>query len=247
MFSHTTITDLDAVLEAVAEELLEEAEITTPPVDAVLIARRLRIAVAIDRSLQPRGVHKRLAGRSSIFIRPDDRPERLHWAVAHELGESAAYRVCDRLALRDEEITNTDREQWANLLAARLMLPRQWFFNDAARLSGDILELKSIYRTSSHEAIAWRLLDLPQPTVITIFDQGHITGRRGNTGFSPPQLEIVERNCWRDVHEHRQPRTRSRDGLHVQCWPIHEPGWQREILRSTILDEFSDLGADDWI
>jgi len=246
MQTDTTISEWNAALEAVAEDLLEEAGIMAPPVDAAHIARRLRIMVAIDRSLQPRGMHKRLSGRSSIFVRPDDRPERLQWAVAHELGESTAYRVCEKLMLPDEDVAAADRETWANLLAARLMLPRQWFFEDATRLNGDVLELKTIYRTSSHEAIAWRLLDLPRPTVITIFDQGHITSRRANTGFSPPQLETLEKNCWQDVHQVQKARAHCQSGLQVQCWPVHEAGWRREILRTTTLDEFADAGTDDW-
>ncbi len=243
MFPDITVTDWNAALEAVVEDLLAEAEIISPPVDAALVARRLQIAVAVDRTLQPRGVHKRLAGRPSIFIRPDDRPERLQWAVAHELGEAVVYRVCDALSLSPEEITSTMREQWANLLASRLLLPRQWFFEDALRLDGDVLELKSLYRTSSHEAIAWRLLDLPCPTVITIFDQGQITARRSNAGFQPPRLETLEKNCWQDVHKYRQQQTRQRSGLIVQCWPVHEPGWKREILRTTVLDEYGEGGG----
>ena len=245
MTTTTTYLDWTAALEGVAEDLLFEAGITAPPVDALLVARRLQIAVAVDRTLQPRGVHKRLSGQSSIFVRPDDRPERMQWAVAHELGESTAYRVGDRLALSPDDVTPAVREEWANLLAARLMLPRQWFFADAERVHGNVLDLKTIYRTSSHEAIAWRLLDLPRPTVITIFDQGHITGRRANTGFSPPHLEMLERHCWQDVHEGRQPQVRRCGGLEVQCWPVHEPGWKREILRTTLVDEFGDGGLVD--
>ncbi len=231
----------NSALEAVAEEVLDEAGIAAPPVDVVHVARRLRITVAVDRSLETRGLHKRLAGSPSIFVRPDERPERLQWAVAHELGEAVAYRVCDRLSLSAEEVEPSTREQWANLLASRLLLPRQWFFEDADQLDGDVLELKSIYPTASHEAIAWRLLDLPRPTVITVFDQGQITGRRGNSGFRPPRLEQMEKHCWQDVHDRQTTHTRRRDGLQVQCWPVHEPGWKREILRTTVVEE------EEWV
>ena len=238
--------DWNSALEAVAEELLTDARITAPPVDALLIARRLNIVVAMDRQLQPRGTHKRLGGRPSIFIRPDDRPERLQWAVAHELGEAVAYRVGERLGIVDDELSAAVREQWANLLASRLLLPQQWFFDDVRRFEGDLLELKSLYRTGSHEAIAWRMLDMPEPTIITIFDQGNVTGRRSNSGFRPPRLESVEQNCWRRVHEHQRSHQGEQGGIQVQCWPVHRPGWKREVLRTTMLDEFAGVGKDDW-
>jgi len=246
MGSLVTLADWNSALEGVAEDLLEEAGVCVPPVDASWVARNLSISVAVDRQLQPRGMHKRFSGRSSIFVRPDERPERLQWAIAHELGETFAYRVCERLSHDADDVSPETREEWANLLAARLMLPARWFFSDARRLEGDLLALKEIYRTSSHEAIAWRLLDLEQPTVITIFDQGHMTSRRGNSGFAPPQLESLEKNCWQAVHEEQQPLVHTRGGLRVQGWPVSEPGWKREILRTTLLDEFGEGDGEDW-
>lgn len=225
--------DWNAALEEVAEELLAESQILAPPVDAVLIAKRLNMVVALDRRLQPRGVHKRLGGRSSIFVRPDERPERIQWAVAHELGESVAYRVSSRLGGDFEDVTSDVREQWANLLASRLLLPRQWFFADVERFEGDLLELKASYRTASHEAIAWRMLDASRPTIITIFDQGAVTGRRGNAGVRPPRLESLEQRCWRETHQRQRHCRRQAQGMDVQCWAIHEPGWKREVLRTT--------------
>ena len=106
-------------LEAVAEELLEEAGVRRPPVDLFQAAKRLRIDVAFDASQRARGRHKKLAGRPAILLKPDDRPERLQWAAAHELGEVFAYRACERMGLSAEDLPDGAREMTANLSATR--------------------------------------------------------------------------------------------------------------------------------
>ena len=74
----------------------------------------------------------------SILLRPDPRPERLQWAVAHEIGESCAYQVFERLAVDPHEAPPGSREMVSNQLAARLLLPREWFGDDARRLAWDL-------------------------------------------------------------------------------------------------------------
>ena len=151
------------------------------PVDAILLADQLGVTVAVDRSQAGRGRHKRMAGKSAIFLSPDDRPERLQWAAAHELGEMFACEVFLRAnvefgRVEKDHIDPTLREQVANLFASRLLLPTRSFSDDARRTECDLLELKAIYRTSSHELIVMRLLDLPEPSIVTIFDQGQLAG-----------------------------------------------------------------------
>ena len=228
--------DWKLALESTAEELRIAAGVADPPVDAVDVARKLGMIVALDRHLGGRGMYKRLSGQPSIFVRPDDRPERMQWAVAHEIGEAFAYRAAERLDVPEDELTPALREETANLLASRLLLPRRWFFEDVRRFNADLPALKEIYRTASHEAIAWRMLDLDEPTIITIFDQGRVTRRSSNSGFSPPALKHCERHCWHEAHESRRSSRQEEQGLAVQCWPVHEQGWKREVLRTTLLD-----------
>ena len=173
-----------------------------------------------------------MAGNLAIFLSPDDRPERLQWAAAHELGEMFACEVFHRAGADIDQVEPTLREQVANLFASRLLLPTRSFFDDARRTESDLLELKAIYRTASHELIAMRLLDLPEPSIITIFDQGQLTRRRSNSNSHAPQLQSAERDCWSGIHNHNSPRERSADDFTVQGWPVHEQGWKREILRT---------------
>ena len=73
-----TTTEWSEALADAASELLEKSHLLAPPVDAIGIARSLGMQVAWDHGQSGRGRIKRIAGKSIIFLRPDDRPERLH-------------------------------------------------------------------------------------------------------------------------------------------------------------------------
>lgn len=231
------ISDLARTLDAIVAACLCRAGIKRPPVDAFVLARNLGVDVLLDRGQQPRGRHAVVAGRAAIFVRPDDRLERQQWAVAHELGESLAHEA-DTGDL-SSDAGGASREQLANLLASRLLLPAGWFFADARRLDQQLFRLKELYDTASHELIAWRLLDLDVASTVTVFDQGQPVRRRGNAALRPPPLTRHELDCWHEAHRFARIVDCTRDGVRVQAWPIHEPGWRREILHTAAIDEAS--------
>ena len=226
-----------AAIDTTANELLDQVCFVAPPVDALCLAERLQISVVFDASQSARARHKRLAGQATILVKPEQRPERLQWAVAHELGEVVAYRVFARVGLLTDSISPRLREEVANLSASRLLLPSRWFFDDARRTGEGLLVLKRIYRTASHELIAGRFLDDPRPAIITICDNGRITRRRTNCPRRPPGLQRVERDCRDEVHRHGRPVELREHDLTVRGWPIHEPGWKREILHTTTIEQ----------
>ena len=79
---------------------------------------------------------------------------------------------------------------------------------------------------------ARRLLDLPEPCVITIVDNEHVSRRRSNAWPVTRQLAAAEKACLDYVHHYSRARRVREDGWTVQGWPVHEPDWRREILRS---------------
>jgi predicted transcriptional regulator len=233
MIRLTAVTSTwSTALDEAAADLLQQAGWNEPPIDALELADRLGAVVALDSAQTTRGRHARLGGRPSIFLKPDERPERVQWAAAHEIGEFAAWRVFERVAVSEDEITPRLREGIANLMASRLLLPADWFREAAAECDADLLRLKERFATASHELIAWRLLDLPGEAIITIFDHGRVTRRRGNGSIRTPRLQPVEHALWRRVHAENRPHETRHHRLRVQGWPIHEPGWKREILRT---------------
>ncbi|GAB4151884.1 MAG: hypothetical protein Tsb009_27490 [Planctomycetaceae bacterium] len=238
MFNTQCSLEWDSAVDEISGELLRNAGVTSPPVNALDIAHSAKISVVVDRSLRVRGRHKRIGGRSTIFIRPELRTERLQWTIAHELGEAVAWRVAERVYAFDE-VSPRDREAIANRFASRLLLPTNWFLADVERMDCDLIGLKRRYQTASHELIAYRLLDLPIPTTITIFDQGKLSRRKCNAHSSVPRIQRIERICALETHERNQACVIQEDGISVQCWPIHESDWKREIMRTVYHADFT--------
>jgi hypothetical protein len=237
MLPELTREELAAGLDRVAEEVLCEAGVCAPPIDAFAMAKTFGIAVALDDRQDGRARYVRLSDRRSgrrratILLRSEPRQERRQWALAHEIGEHVAYRVFLEWGVDPREAPPQAREAVANNMAGRLLLPTAWFATDGAACNWDLLSLKTRYQTASHELIARRMLECRPPVIISIFDHRRISLRRSNVPGHVPPPSPAEIDCWRDVHRHSQPlRTGDGPGA-VQGWPIHEEGWKREILR----------------
>ena len=196
--------------------------------------------MAVDDRQRGRARYVRLRGirgrkpRPTILLRPEPRHERRHWAVAHEIGEHVAYRVFGRLSVDPREAAPNARERVAMYLAARLLLPSPWFAADATTSGWDLLRLKSRYATASHELIARRMLDLGPTVIISIFDLEQLSFRGSNVPGQVPPPSSGEMACWRAVHTRNAPEESTDGPRKIQAWPVHEPGWKREILRTEV-------------
>jgi hypothetical protein len=231
------LEDWKSAVVEISGRILEEAGIKVPPVDALALARSLKLTVVLDGTQLGRGRIKQIAGRSAIFLRPDERPERLQWAAAHELGESLAWKVCQSLGIDGGELSPRQREDLANQLAKEFLLPFDWFRRDSVVCESDLLALKSIYQTASHELIARRLLDLETPGFVTIFDQGTMTVRQTNGPSRSPSLTDAERRCWEQLRRTREPAIIPGRHCTVRGWCIDSPGWEREIVYAAGTEE----------
>jgi hypothetical protein len=251
MLPELTQEEFAAALETVATEALWALDGRGPPIDARALAAALDITVAEDALQRQRARYVRLRRRrgtgpqASILVRPDPRPEREQWALAHEIGEHLAGKVYEQLGVDPREAAADSRESVANALAARLLLPALWFAGEARSCGWDLPPLKERFRTASHELIARRMLDFPPAAAIAIFDHGELTFRGANTSGRPPAIGPLEARCQRLAHERGRPVARRRGMLAVQAWPIHEPLWKREILR-TVIDALEETEADAW-
>jgi hypothetical protein len=219
--------------------LLLDAGIEEPPVDAQQVASALGMTVLVDGQQLARGRLVRLSGgrrRGTIVLRPEERWERLQWAVAHEVGEHCAGELCAGLGMDPREVAEDAREQFANLMAARLLLPSEWLAADGAASDWCLMALKQQYATASHELLARRMLDFEPGVAITILDQGRVTFRETNQGRSA-ELTPIERTCWRQAAATAQFQELQEGAWRVRVWPIHEPHWRREIVRTEWLGE----------
>ncbi|MBY0524313.1 MAG: ImmA/IrrE family metallo-endopeptidase [Gemmataceae bacterium] len=246
MFEDMTREDVHAAVDVLVEELLDAAHVEAPPVDAIALAQRhLGMIVCMDRRQPQRGRAQRAGGRKQIFLRPEPTEERHQWTVAHEIGEHFKASLLERLGAEPGQTRAMAGESLANLFANRLLTPTAWLADDAPACAHDVLELKRRYRTASHEVIAWRLLDLPEPCVITIVDNDRIHRRRSNAWRVRKQLAPAEAECQQAVSADGKPCRVRRDGWTVQGWPVHQADWKREILRSVVESDGSEFGADD--
>jgi hypothetical protein len=238
---------LAAGLDTVAREILAEAGVAGPPVDAFAVARALGLQVAMDDTQEGRARYARLGGRRharsqpTILLKSDPRAERRQWAVAHEIGEHAAHRVFCCWGADPRETVPNAREVVANHLAGRLLLPTAWFTADAVQCGWDLIALKARYVTASHELIARRMLECRPPVIISIFDQRQLSFRRSNVPGRVPPPSSSEMQCWHQVHGRNRPEQTSDALRTIQGWPVHEEGWKREILRAEVAEYVDDM------
>jgi hypothetical protein len=222
-------------IDGMVRELLDQAGVQEPPVDAIALAQRhLGMTVCLDRQQPQRGRAQRTGGQKQIFLRPEPTEERHQWTVAHEIGEHFKADLLRRLDVEPEQTRAMAGESLVNLFAYHLLVPTCWLTLDAPACNYDLLDLKQRYRTSSHEVLAWRFLDLSAPCIITIVDNGHVSRRRSNAWPIRRQLEPQEMRCQEYVNYYSRPHLVQEGGWTVRAWPIHQSDWKREILRSEV-------------
>jgi hypothetical protein len=248
MFTDIPKEEFDAALDEFVERLLWEAGVDRPPVDARHVAEHLGLKLVVNRRFSHRGQFVRLAanggsggGQATVIVGPEERPEREQWTIGHEVGESQAHEVFALLGIPADAAPENAREFVASRLANCLLLPRRWFATDGRAFDWDLFELKDRYATASHELIARRMLEMPPPIVITLCDQGRVIWRRGNQGSHLPQLLLEEQDALDHAHATGLPADEFLDPLstgldRVRAWPVHEPDWKREIIRSEIAE-----------
>jgi hypothetical protein len=228
--THEEVTEAaDAVIDA----LFEAAGITTHPVDAIRLARHLGVVVTAEKPGR---------GRDSPRA-PQPAAERMQWTAVQAVAVRLRSDLLVRLGVPEEGPRPLFAESPTSLLARRLLLPTAWFTASARDCGWDVLELHALYATASPAQVAWRLLDLGEPCVITIIDNGTVTQRRSNAWSVPRNLTAAEAECQRYVHHYSRPRRVRQCGWDVSGWPVHQVDWKREILRG-VVEEYAEGGDD---
>jgi hypothetical protein len=227
--------DLTQSIDQVVQELLAEAGVEGPPVDAVAIAQSpLGMTISDEPRATGRGRGRKPAGEKVLFLPPGASLEERQRLAADAVGEHFRPLVLERLGFDPAGKRPFLGESLSGLFAARLLLPTQWFRGDAASCSSDLADLKKCYPTATLEAIAWRLLDLPVPCIITVVDDGKVHRRRSNAWRVNKRLEPVEVRCHKQVEQDREPHSLRAEGWTVSGWSAPTEGWQRVILRSVV-------------
>jgi hypothetical protein len=230
----------EELLEAVdrlVNGLLERAGVNEPPVSALEIAEtHLGIPIEVvepveaDERGRPRP-RARPAG-SGIFLTPDMTEEQRQKTAADGIARSLLPDIFRKLDL----IPGTENKQFASqvrgLVVARLLVPNKLLRASLKECRYDLLAMKKSFATATMEMIALRLLDLDEPCVISIVDDGVVAIRRGNRFAASKKLEAPEQTCLDRVMELDLP-CRVREGeWTVQGWPVPDRTFRRIILRA---------------
>ena len=232
MSEDLTREEVHTAADRLVDELLAAAGVTRPPVDVVDLARRhLQMAIREEAPPGP-PTHSRRRAADGVRIPAGADEEARQWAAAQAVGARLKPDLLRRLGLDPAARLGLTAESFAGLVAQRLLTPTAWFAADARAVGWDVAELKRLYATAGYDLVAWRLLDLPEPCVITVVDNDHVHRRRSNAWRVNKTLQPAEQACQRYVHHYSRPRVVSADGWTVQGWPVHSPDWKREILRS---------------
>jgi len=225
-----TCASFSELLDELVRGLLEELKIDEPPVDTLAVARGLGLEVCPNAAQDSRGRIVESRGRVAICVRPEPRSERFHWAVAREIGRYLIPRAADHWPADLPPADATVLEWLASRFAAHLLAPVDWYSADCRRLDHDLIALKLLYRTASFEVLALRWLDVRPGSIVTIFDKGRLTRRVSNLEFRTGPPDACETACRLEAARSGEYAERTEIGVKVRAWPIHQAGWNREIL-----------------
>jgi hypothetical protein len=219
----------DEIVAAVDSEiaaLLAAGCCAAPPVDVIRLARS-------PLGIEPQPGRPRQAGHEPRnMLRTGSALEQRQWNAALAIGQHLKPALLRRLGMDPENVARLHGVSLPNLFAHRLLVPRTWLENVARAVGYDLAAFKERFATASYENVALRLLDLPDPCVITILDNGHVTHRRSNAWQVNRQLLPPERECQEYVNYYSRPKRVVSDNWTVAGWPVHELDWKREVLRS---------------
>jgi hypothetical protein len=118
------------------------------------------------------------------------------------------------------------------LIAARVLVPTRLLRAALKECKYDVPGLQARFRTATTEAVALRLLDLDEPCVVAVVDDGVVAARRGNRAPATKKLEPAEQQCLDRVMELDRPHRVRRDGWTVHGWPVPDRPFRRIILRA---------------
>jgi predicted transcriptional regulator len=229
--------ELVEVVDRLAAGLLERAGVTGPPVDAIAIAEEhlgIPVEVVEPAEEDERGRRRprpRPAG-SGIVLSADMTAEQRNKAAADGIARTLLPDVLRKLGVPPGSENKQFAAHVRGLVAGRVLVPTKLLRAALRECRYDLPALKERFATATTEAVALRLLDLDEPCVISIVDDGIVATRRGNRSPAGKKLEPPEQVCHDRVAELELPHRVRAGGWTVQGWPVPGRAFRRIILRA---------------
>ncbi len=229
--------ELFEVIDRLVAGLVERAGVERPPVDALTIAEEhLGIPVEVVEAAEEdeRGQRRPRARRGSggIVLSPDMSLEARHKAAAEGIARALQPEILRKLNV----VPGTENRQFAlhvrGLVVGRILAPTKLLRAALRECKADLAALARQFSTAGMELLALRWLDLDEPCVISIVDDGIVSMRRGNCGPVGKKLEPTEQTCHDHVAELELPHRVRAEGWTVWGWPVPRRAFRRIILRA---------------
>jgi hypothetical protein len=169
---------------------------------------------------------------SGIALSPGMTEEQRQKAAADGIARTLLPDILRKL----DVVPGTENKQFAahvrGLVVGRLLVPTKMLRAALRECKYDLPALKEVFATATTEAVALRLLDLDEPCVISIVDDGVVAARRGNRSPAAKKLEPPEQACHDRVAQLDRPHRLRDGGWTVQGWPVPGRAFRRIILRA---------------
>ena len=231
-----TQEELVEAVERLVAGLLERAGQAEPPVDALRIAEEhLGIPVTEEEPEEDERGRPRAGSRrksDGIVYSKHATEEQRQMIAALGIARALLPDLLRKFGIEPGTENKQGAAHIRSLIIARLLVPTRQLKSSLRSCKYDLAELKKFFRTASLETIAHRLLDLDDPCVIAIVDDGVVSSRRGNASAVSKKLTPAEQKCLTRVMEQDLPDVQRLEGWRVQGWPVPGRPFQRVILRA---------------
>lgn len=229
--------ELVEAVDRLVAGMLERAGVTAPPVDALALAEH-HLGIPVEW-VEP--AEEDETGRRRPRVRPVGGGIALTRDMSAEQRQRAAADGVARLLLPDVYrkvgvVPGSESKQFAAhvraLTVARVLIPARLLRAALRECKFDVPALQKVFSTASMEAVAARLLDLEEPCVVAVVDDGVVASRRSNRMPATRKLEAAEQECVDRVTELDLPH-RARVGEWTAWgWPVPGRPFRRIILRA---------------
>src|SRR5438477_803372 len=237
--SDVSADDLFDAVDRLVADALRRHGTSGPPVDAIRLAQDVFDLTVREAEDEDGGRAGRFGPRPprrrdrEVVLRSTRSDEARHAACARACAKELVPAVLAKLGIAPGTENRSAQAQLVGVIAPRLLLPTKWFDRDARRLGFDLLELKDVYPTAGYELIALRMLDVDEPCVIAVVDDGTVSTRRGNSRPETKKLTAAEQAAIDKLGRYEEPRQTARaGGWTATAWPIPGGPFGRIILRS---------------
>ena len=234
--------ELFEAIDRLIAGMLERAGVTTPPVDALAIAEHhLGIPVEEVDPVEEEEESGRRRPRvrqpaSGIVLSPAMSDVQRQRVAADGIARVLFSDILRKLGVTPGSESKQFAAQIRSLTVPRLLVPTRLLRSALRDCKYDVLALQAVFTTASIETVALRLLDLDDPCVITVVDDGVVAVKRSNRWPVKKKLEAAEQECVDRIMELDLPQRTRAAGWTVHGWPVPDRPFRRILLRSVLDD-----------